>query len=315
MSLSHDELERIQRLRAMFLDDTRGERALPDYWRDEADLRAYQRVLGARIGWKWDAALRECRARGLPRGDDAVVLDFGCGAGIAAQRYAAEFGAGEILCFDRSPTAAQFAAEALRAQRPDMRARAVASAEGHAFDVLLASHVVSELDERGMEQLRDAIARSRIAILVESGNQSASRRLSALRDQFTASMHIVAPCTHRGACPALAQNGEWCHFFAEPPQEAFTSGEWARAGRDVGIDLRALPYAFVCFARDDIAAPAPHHRILGRPDVGKHEARAQVCEQGGLRTATVTKRKDPATWRLLKKDPHALRELPDTASH
>ena len=315
MSLSHDELERIQRLRAMFLDDTRGDRALPDYWRDEEDLRAYQRVLGARIGWKWDAALRECRARGLARSDDAVVLDFGCGAGIAAQRYAAEFGAGEILCFDRSPTAAQFAAEALRAQRPGMRARAVASAEGQQFDVLLASHVVSELDERGTAQLRDAIARSRIAILVESGNQSASRRLSALRDQFTASMHVVAPCTHRGACPALAQNGEWCHFFAEPPQEAFTSGEWARAGRDVGIDLRALPYAFVCFARDDIAAPVPHHRILGRPDVGKHEARAQVCEQGGLRTATVTKRKDPATWRLLKKDPHALRELPDAASH
>ena len=315
MSLSHNELERIQRLRAMFLDDTRGDRALPDYWRDEEDLRAYQRVLGARIGWKWDAALRECRARGLPRSDDAVVLDFGCGAGVAAQRYAAEFGAGEILCFDRSQTAAQFAAEALRAQRPGMRARAVASAEGHAFDVLLASHVVSELDERGMAQLRDAIARSRIAILVESGNQSASRRLSALRDQFTASMHIVAPCTHRGACPALAQNGEWCHFFAEPPQEAFTSGEWARAGRDVGIDLRALPYAFVCLSRDPVAAPAPRHRILGRPEVGKHEARAQVCEQGGLRTATVTKRKDPATWRLLKKDPHALRELPDAASH
>ena len=98
---------------------------------------------------------------------------------------------------------------------------------------------------------------------------------------------------------------------SEPPQEAFTSGEWARAGRDVGIDLRALPYAFVCLSRDPVAAPAPRHRILGRPDVGKHEARAQVCDADGLAIATVTKRKDPATWRLLKKDPHALRELPD----
>jgi hypothetical protein len=312
MSLSRDELDRIQRLRAMFLDDARGERALPDYWRDEQDLRAYQRVLGARIGWKWDAALRECRDRGLRRSDDAVVLDFGCGAGVAAQRYAAEFGAGEVLCFDRSQTAAQFAAESMRAQRPATRARAVASAEGHAFDVLLASHVVSELDERGLDTLRTAIARARIAILVESGNQSASRRLSALRDEFASSMHVVAPCSHRGACPALAEPGEWCHFFAEPPQEAFTNGEWARAGRDVGIDLRSLPYAFVCLSRDPVTLPAPRHRILGRPDVGKHEARAQVCDASGLRTAMVTKRADPTTWKLLKKDPHALRELPGT---
>lgn len=315
MSLSRDELDRIQRLRAMFLDDTRGERALPDYWRDEGDLRAYQRVLGARIGWKWDAALRECKDRGLLRSDDAVVLDFGCGAGIAAQRYAAEFGAGEVLCFDRSPTAAQFAAEAIRAQRPGLRASAVDTVEGHRFDVLLASHVVSELDERGMGLLRNAIARARVAILVESGNLAASRRLSTLRDEFAASMHVVAPCSHRGACPTLAKPGEWCHFFAEPPQAAFTDGEWARAGRDVGIDLRSLPYAFVCLSREPVAAPAPRHRILGRPDVGKHDARAQVCDANGLATATVTKRADPATFRLLKKDPHALRELPDTPAN
>ena len=176
--------------------------------------------------------------------------------------------------------------------------------------MLLASHVVSELDERGMAQLRDAIARSRIAILVESGNQSASRRLSALRDQFTASMNVVAPCTHRGACPALAQNGEWCHFFAEPPQEAFTSGEWARAGRDVGIDLRALPYAFLCLSRDPIAATTPPHRMLGRPEINKHDARVQLCESGALREVTIDKRTKKDTWRLLKKDPTSVRNLP-----
>ncbi len=314
MSLSRDELDRIQRLRAMFLDDTRGDRALLDYWRDEHDLRAYARVLGARIGWKWDAALSECRDRGLLRNEDAVVLDFGCGAGVAALRHVEHFGAAEVLCLDRSTIAAAFAAAAIRAKHPKMRTRAVTTTEGLSFDVLLASHVVSELDASGLAQLRDAIARSRVAILVESGNFAASRRLSSLRDEFAASMHVIAPCAHRDRCPALLTSSEWCHFFAEPPQAVFTDGDWARAGRDVGIDLRALPYAFVCLSRDPVQAPAVRHRILGRPDVSKHDARAQVCLQDGLRLATVTKRADPATWRLLKKDPLALRELPDATT-
>ena len=80
------DLARITRLRELFLDEPRDRRALGDYWRDRADVAAYDAVLGARIGWKWDAALAECRDRGFARADDDLVLDFGCGAGVAARQ-------------------------------------------------------------------------------------------------------------------------------------------------------------------------------------------------------------------------------------
>ena len=46
-------MQRIIRLRELFLDESRGPQPLGDYWRQVADLQAYDEVLGARIGWKW----------------------------------------------------------------------------------------------------------------------------------------------------------------------------------------------------------------------------------------------------------------------
>lgn len=311
MPLSRDELDRIQRLRALFLDDARGDRALADYWRDDADLAAYERVLGARIGWKWDAALSECKDRGLPRTDDAVVLDFGCGAGVAALRFANAFGAREILCQDRSQVARNYAARTIAAALQTTKTRAIADAVDCAFDVLLASHVVSELDPASIERLAALAMRARFVVIVESGNKAAARKLATLRDHLVPHLHVIAPCAHQLACPSLRSPADWCHFFAEPPQAAFTEGEWAHASRDLGIDLRALPYAFLCLSRDPLAVAAPPHRVLGRPEVKKHDALVQLCQDGALIEQRIDKRTRKDTWRTLKKDPSSVRQLPE----
>ena len=47
MPLSRAALDRIARLRELFLAADRGERALGDYWRDAGDLQAYDEVLAA----------------------------------------------------------------------------------------------------------------------------------------------------------------------------------------------------------------------------------------------------------------------------
>lgn len=303
-------LTRLQRLREHFLDDARGERALADYWRDERDLAAYDSVFGARIGWKWDAALAECRDRGFARADDAVVLDFGCGSGVAARAFVRDFGAREVLVHDRSRAAAKFAARALRAANPQLSVREVADVGALRPDVLLVSHVLGELDERGEAALRALIERSTRVVVVEPGSKTVARRLSALRDALLRTFHVVAPCPHAQRCPALANGDDWCHFFAPPPPEVFTTSTWAVAARELGIDLRALPYSFLALTRAPLAHEPPPHRTLGRADVGKHDATVQVCEANGLRRAVVTKRADPTTWRALKKDPAALRTLP-----
>ena len=312
MTLSRAALDRITRLRELFLDDDRGAAPLADYWRSADDLQAYDEVLGARIGWKWDAALAEATSRGFGRADGETVLDFGCGSGIASRRFLAHCGAGEVLYHDRSRAAMAFAVERLRAAAPGTAARAVRELAGVQPDVLLVSHVVGELDAQGLDELRGLIHRSRRVVIVEPGNRSASRRLSTLRDELRAQFAVLAPCTHALACPALADPNEWCHFFAPPPPEVFTESHWVLTARALGIDLRALPYSFLALVREPVPAlPAePRARVLGRPIMAPHHARVRVCDAAGLRFEQVEKRTAKATWKALKKDPETVRFLP-----
>lgn len=310
MTLSRDELARLERLRALFLDDGRGDRELADYWRDDEDLAAYDRVLAERIGWKWDAALAECRDRGFARADGHVVLDFGCGTGIAAARFAAWFGARQVRCFDRSARAAAFASRWVRRHVPQVTATPVDDVEHERPDVLLVSHVLGELDARGARVLHGLIERSERVIVVEPGNHRVARRLSALRDAMLGRFHVLAPCPHAQACPALADPTDWCHFFATPPAAAFTDGERVRAFRAVGIDARALPYSFVALQRSPVPEPDPAHRLLGRPETDRNASRVRLCTTGGIATVELSRRDEPQTWRTLRKHPTALRTLP-----
>lgn len=312
--------DRIQRLRERFLADGRDGRALADYWRDADDLDAYDAVLAQRIGWKWDAALAECKDRGFARADGDTVLDLGCGTGIAARRFVAAFGGREVLCHDRSPLAMTFAVQRLAAEAPAVAARALASVDAAAADVLLLSHVLGELDADGEAKLLALARRCRRVVVVEPGQRQVARRLAALRDALVGSFRVVAPCPHQLRCPTLlaGHQHDWCHFFAAPPPAVFTDGDWVRIGRELGIDLRSLPYAFLALERDAAgpaaapapAAAAPTNRVLGRPTMLPHSARVQVCRAGALAAVEVTKRHDATLWKTLKKNATTVRSLP-----
>ena len=310
MSLSRDELLRIERLRELFLDEGRGEQRLPDYWRDERDLQAYDRVLAARIGWKWDAVLAECRDRGLPRADQRLVVDFGCGSGIAAARFTHWFGAGRVLLHDRSAAAMGFACTALRQQQPAIAAAVAPDLRDVHPDVLLMSHVLGELDPAGLTGLTDLLARSHTVVIVEPGTRTIARRLAALRDRLLDSWHVLAPCPHRQTCPTLADGTDWCHFFATPPAAVFTDGELVRSARAVGIDARSLPYSFLALTRTPPPTPPPSARGLGRADVTAHAAHVRLCTANGLQRVTIDKRSQSQPWRELKRHPEALRQWP-----
>jgi SAM-dependent methyltransferase len=308
-------LPRLQRLRQLFLDRTNGDAALSDYWRDRADLAAYAEVLAARIGWKWNAALAELAERGFapPATPAPTVLDFGCGTGIAAERFAARWPGANLLVHDRSPLAMQFARDRLRAL--GCHAATANQLATLTPDVVLVSHVLGELDATGQHDLLLLLQRSPTVILVEAGNFATARRLATLRDQLLASHRPLAPCPHDRPCPTLTTNGDWCHVFAPPPPEVFTTGHWVVTARELGIDLRALPFAFFAAQRRDLATPTtaapPADRILGRPDVGKHQAVVQRClRTGTLDHATVAKRTAPELFRQLRKNPTAVRHLP-----
>lgn len=110
----------LDRLRDTFLA---GKPTGVSYWNSHCDLANYDFTFAQRIGWKWDAVLRELRLRGWtpPHGP---LIDWGCGSGIAGRRVIEFFGEKTFDClrvFDRSSLATAFAVDAAREGFPSLR--------------------------------------------------------------------------------------------------------------------------------------------------------------------------------------------------
>ena len=311
MTTSHEpDWDRLHRLREQFLRDADGPRTIADYWRDERDLAAYDAILAARIGWKWDAVLDELEERGITI-PATRILDWGCGSGIATRRVLATKTkpVPSVQLHDRSTDAMQFAVERVASEHPDV---SVATAPRIPIDehpdLLLLSHVLNELNAATEERLLDLVRRAEHVLWVEPGTHAVARRLAAIREQLAERFDILAPCTHAKSCPTLAGDRDWCHFFAAPPTEVFTDPDWVRAGRTLGVDLRSLPYSFLAL-RKRTAEPHPPSaaaRLIGRPYVRKKLARTFLRDADGLHERSIVKPDDPELFRQLKKDPPRL---------
>lgn len=212
----------LRRLREGFL---KGSAGTADYWRSSADLAQYDATFAQRIGWKWDFVLEDLRRLGWqpPAG---VVLDWGCGSGVANRAFVDHFGqtgVRELWLRDRSPLAAQFAAERAAAKYPGL---SVQRGVPEQFDVLVVSHVLSELTPPQIEELTTLAQRATAVLWVEPGTYETSRALIAIRDRLRAgsgiqndsgkaapgssspALRATSPPLARGAGPAEEATGE-----------------------------------------------------------------------------------------------------------
>lgn len=294
------QLATLRRLREGFLTGAAG---AADYWRSPDDLALYDATFGERIGWKWDAVLRELAARRWePR--TRCILDWGCGSGIAGRRVLAHWPQYEsVALHDRSPLALRFAADALRRHFPSVEIRA--GETGARGTLLLISHVLGELDAAALTHLLALAREAGEIIWVEAGTHADSRRLIEVREQLLGEFAAVAPCTHQVRCGMLAAENSrhWCHHFAAPPAEAFQDARWAELGRELGIDLRALPYSFLVLERPRAIPPIPpgFSRIIGEPRHSKGYSRVLSCQAEGVAEFVLQKRDDPELLRELKR--------------
>jgi SAM-dependent methyltransferase len=295
---SADEIDRLRLLRGIFVSfEVRAGGAEP-YWDSAEELALYDETFAQRIAWKWDAVLEELRRRGrLPAA--RTVLDWGCGTGIAARRFvAARSGVERVFLVDHSDVALEFAGERLRAEHAGLEVHAGLPPEP--VDVLLVSHVLDELDEAQLEPLLELAGRSAAVLWVEPGSQSTSRRLGELRARLLGCHDVLAPCTHQAACGALAREDAWCHLFARPPQAVYTEGKWSELGRELGIDLRALPYSFLALARrGTFALDGPSARMLARPRLTRGRAEFELCDASGVRRVDFLQRTDKQLFKAL----------------
>ena len=310
----------LDRLRDQFL---RGGTAAGPYWQSSTELAHYDLTYGERIGWKWDAVLRELRIRGW-KPNTRQILDWGCGSGSAGRRVLAAFGADhfdELLVWDHSPLATDFAIEAAEQAFPRVRVSAVTPgflASDAPIGLLVVSHVLNELPTEALAELRQLILRSTAVLWVEPGTHELARGLQTIRDELRAEFRVVAPCTHQNRCGLLAEgrDRDWCHFFAPPPSEIFANPDWVKFGQRAGIDLRSLPYCFLALDRNktagqvgDLAArptvgpttlPTTElSRVIGRPKLFKPYARLLNCDATGVAELTLQKRDDLALYKEL----------------
>jgi ribosomal protein RSM22 (predicted rRNA methylase) len=296
--LTSRELHVLRQLRERFLAGTAGE---VDYWQSPEHLELYDTYYGERIGWKWDAVLAELRLRGWrPRG--TRVLDWGCGTGVAHRRVLAEWPQFSALAVhDRSPRARFFSAEKARALFPQVSVTwdaPIVTPE----TLLLVSHVINELSPRELDQLLALARGAGEVIWVEAGTHADSRRLIEVRERLLADFTPVAPCTHALRCGMLAPENapHWCHHFATPPSAIFQEGRWAEFAREIGIDLRSVPYSFLVLARAPAMAPG-FSRIIGGPREAKGYTRILSCQAEGVAEFMLQKRDAPELFRAARK--------------
>ncbi len=298
---SHPELTALRRMRERFLAGTAGAQ---NYWRLAEDLALYDSTFGERIGWKWDAVLREVAARGW-QPQSRHVLDWGCGSGVAGRRALANWPQIESLAVhDRSSLAMRFATEKARADFPKVRI-VHEDAPLPPDTLLVLSHVISELPARDLAQLLELARQAREVIWVEAGTHVDSRRLIAVRETLLGEFAVVAPCTHQRACGLLAAKNapHWCHHFAPPPPEIFQDARWMDFGREMGIDLRSLPYSFLVLERPRATPPTPAglSHIIGEPREGKGHLKVLSCHAQGVAELVLQKRDAPVLYRALRK--------------
>lgn len=290
----------LRRLRAGFLEGTAGQH---DYWRSVPDLAQYDATFAQRIGWKWDFVLNDLNQLGWqpPAG---TLLDWGCGSGVASRACLDYFGTRlitELGLSDRSQLAVEFAINRAREKYPDLPVHA---GFPETVDLLVVSHVSTELEQRGFDDLYEIARGAQAVIWVEPGTFPASRQLIQLRERLRDRFNLVAPCPHQNSCGLLAVGNEshWCHQFAEPPPFVFTDPFWAKFSQTMEIDLRSLPVSYLVLDRRPIEAlPNDAVRVLGRPEILKPHVRLLGCGESGIREGIVTKRNNATEFRQLRK--------------
>lgn len=309
--LAEADWRRLEELRAQFLAAQEGDAtARPSAWEDERDLALYDSVYGARIGWKWDAFLADALPRlVLPEG--ARLLDLGCGTGVATRAFARHGAAASVLLADRSAVATRVAERLVERDAPGLaratKACDLAQLDPGPFDILLVSHVVDELKDEAWNAALALARRASLVLWVEGGARATSRAMQRVREELLGEFEPVLPCTHRASCGALAEANahEWCHRFAAPPQEAFTTAHFTFAAKRLGLDLRSLPYCGMALAKPGFHLPREQGlvRLLGRGRSEKGKATASICDEQGVRRVQILERLGKQTVRALADAP------------
>ena len=229
-----------------------------------------------------------------------TVLDAGAGPGVATWAATAVWPELERAALVEIEPAMARAGRALAAAAPTPALREATWVEGdlaasreHA-DLVLVSYVLNELRPQDVEAAALLLweRAGDTAVFLEPGTPEGYRRVLAARAAVLgAGGFTLAPCPHDDACP-LPPN-DWCHFAVRLPRSA---AHRAAKGVTRGFEDEKLAYA----ALGRVPSPRPRSRIIRPPEIHGGHVYLDLCEPGGIRRATVTRRDKEAFRRARK---------------
>ncbi len=300
----------LKRLRTVFLSEELAHQN-KNYWNSSKLLNLYHETFAQRIGWKWDAVLKELIGKNLiTENKTFAVLDFGCGTGIAAQKIFEHLGANiisDVWLWDTSKTAVEFAHKKLEQLDPNLKVKQLSQPSVPTGNwILCLSHLINELQLGDLDRLISFIEKADFIIWVEPGTSVSSQRLIMVREKLANKMTIIAPCSHQESCGMLkeANKQHWCHFFALPPKEVFQSAFWNQFSRNLKIDLRSLPVSYLVMGKEPFLAinQVAEARVIGRPRIYKGNGKFLTCKKEGVSETTLLKRNHSQLFKNYKHD-------------
>lgn len=307
--LNSADWESLKSLRTIFLSETAG--GQKDYWSSSHLLELYHETFAQRIGWKWDAVLKDFSAKVIfNKKESYTVLDYGSGTGIATEKIVEHLGAdniSDVWLWDKSRQAMEFSAQNLEKRFPKIPLTKLSEVQVPGGNwILILSHIVNELSKKELIEVLSLAEKADYVFWVEPGTHSTSRRLIEIRKKVLEKMVVLAPCQHQKACGMLSAKNEphWCHHFASPPQEVFQHSFWGLFSRNLNIDLRSLPVSYLILGKKDTQALATSSeaRIIGRPRLYKGNGKFLLCEESGVDDVLLLEKNHRSLFKDYKKD-------------
>lgn len=80
-------------------------------------------------------------------------------------------------------------------------------------DLVIASYVLNEIEEKTREQILEKLwqATNKILLIIEPGTPEGYKEINSIRKYFIGNkVNIVAPCQHNGECKI--GHDDWCAF-------------------------------------------------------------------------------------------------------
>jgi ribosomal protein RSM22 (predicted rRNA methylase) len=288
-----------------------------------SDLRGDDRTLCARLkfflprDWpKITAPLAELAAVGaFPEARTLRVLDLGAGlgaTGLGAAAFALALPGIEHVSIDAVDRDARALEIATRLSQHFARAAGLAlelrprvaalspallSSLSPPYELIVLGFVLNELGEleperalhhaRWLSRLSELLSDDGAIVVLEPALRQTSRTLQATRNLLAAAEgppYVFAPCLHRGACPLLERERDWCHeqLPLELPEEIVP------VARAAGLRISELTYSYLSLHRAprslaELDPSASLLRVVSAPLRSKGKLEIAVCGAGNAR--------------------------------